>query len=79
MNNTETEKPVVTWTQFRGEWMIRSNVKLGAANTIDGKIDQFGISCPGSVEVTAKSGATKIVRVGEYEKAFSDGHIYSVI
>lgn len=83
---TTTTEPTCTWTNFKGEWMIRSDVKLGHENTIGGEIQTIGgkqISVPGSVEVSSKSGSVKIVRVGEYEKCFknTDGtetHIYSV-
>jgi hypothetical protein len=70
MNATQTEKPEVTWTNFRDQWMIRSTTRL-----TEGEL----------VEVTAKSGAVKTVRVGEYEHKFAgkDGgptiHIFTVI
>lgn len=85
-NNATETKPTCTWTNYKGEWMIRSNVKLGADNTINGKWEEIGghrLSIPGEVEVTNKAGVSKLVRVGEYEKCFknpdgTESHIYSI-
>lgn len=79
-------KPHVTFTNFKGEWMIRSNVQLTRDNTINSTVEIIGgkeISLLGEIEVTLKSGATKTVRIGEYEKCFknadgTESHIYSV-
>ena len=79
-------KPHVTFTNFKGEWMIRCNVQLTRDNTINSTVEIIGgkeISLLGEIEVTLKSGATKTVRIGEYEKCFknadgTESHIYSV-
>ena len=79
-------KPQVAFTNYKGEWMIRSNVKLTRDNTINSTVEIIGgkeISLLGEIEVTLKSGATKTVRIGEYEKCFknadgTESHIYSV-
>ena len=66
-NNTTETKPLITWTNYRGEWMIRSTEKL----------------TPGEfVEVSKKNGGSSEVKVGEYERCFKnpegDSHIYSI-
>ena len=81
-----TTKPTVTFTNYKNEWMIKSNIKLTIDNTVNSEFETIGgkkILALGSVEVTLKSGSTKSVLIGEYEKCFNnnDGtqsHIYSV-
>lgn len=66
MTTTEI-KPLVTWTSFNGEWMLRSTTRL----------DEGSI-----VEVAKKNGGTSTVKVGEYEKRFKTAegevHIFSI-
>tara|TARA_R110000868_G_scaffold37848_1_gene133298 strand:+ start:140 stop:403 length:264 start_codon:yes stop_codon:yes gene_type:complete len=78
-------KPTVTFTNYKGEWMIKSDVKLTIDNTSDSEFETIGgakILALGSVDVTLKSGLTKSVLIGEYEKCFknndgTESHIYS--
>jgi hypothetical protein len=82
---TTTTKPHVTFTNFKGEWMIKSDVQLTKDNTLNSTVEIIGgkeISLLSEIEVTLKSGATKTVRIGEYEKCFknndgTESHIYS--
>jgi len=65
---TNTEKPMITWTNFKGQWMLKSNVRLTEGSF---------------VEVTKKDGSTATAHVGEYEHKFNnaDGvaHIFNVL
>lgn len=78
-------KPTVAFTNYKGEWMIKSNVKLTIDNTNDSEFETIGgvkILALGSVDVTLKSGQTKSVLIGEYEKCYknndgTESHIYS--
>ena len=82
---TTTTKPHVTFTNFKGEWMIKSDVQLTKDNTLNSTVEIIGgkpITLLGEVVVTLKSGAEKTVRIGEYEKCFknadgTESHIYS--
>ena len=60
---TKTTTPTITWTNYRGEWMIRSTEKLDPRSI---------------VRVTKRDGSWSEVRVGELERSFDDAHIYSL-
>jgi len=79
-------KPTVTFTNYKGEWMIKSDIKLTAENTIDSEYETIcgkKILALGSVEVLLESGREKTVLIGEYEMCIknndgTESHVYSV-
>lgn len=89
MSNTATETLTASFTNFKGEWMIRTNRPLNQSDKVKVMVGVLGGGKEErevfEVEVTLKSGATKTVRVGEYETKFAakngmpESHIYSVL
>lgn len=82
MTTTAIEPITATFTRWNGEWMIKTNRPLTAADriTVERKV-MGGTIEPVSVlrvEVTTRSGDIRTVEVAEYEKALVDGHIYSI-
>ena len=82
MKATTATPLTATFTKFNNDWCIKIDRKLTAEDfvaesrmVIGGAREMLPVC---RVEVTLKSGATKIVEVAEYEKAINDGHIYSV-
>jgi len=85
---TTTSPVTASYTNYKGEWMIRTNRQLTKE---DRSLESRPVLGGGQelievcyVEVTLKSGATKTVEVLEYETKFAsknglpEAHIYSV-
>lgn len=82
MTTAAIEPITATFTRWNGEWMIKTNRPLTAADriTVERKV-MGGTIEPVSVlrvEVTTRSGDIRTVEVAEYEKVLVDGHIYSI-
>jgi hypothetical protein len=80
---TTTATPLTaTFTKFNNDWCIKIDRKLTAEDfvaesrmVIGGSREMLPVC---RVEVTLKSGGTKIVEVAEYETEINGEHIYSV-
>ena len=82
MTTTTTEAITATFTRWAGEWAIKTNRPLTAADritvertVIGGTVEPVSVLI---VEVTTRSGYMRTVEVAEYLKALHDGHVYSI-